>query len=269
LGTSPICGVSYAKSKSKSGRTMRDDAITAGAVAVIAMCVATAAHEAAGHGGACLLLGGRITLLTSAYFHCDTRSIFVSPAGPLGNLVAGLAGWAALRLLPNSHPRVKLFALLLTAFSFFWAFAYLVSSLATGSGDYAIAFHDFLGDQYSLWRAGGIVAGVVFYVLFSRRLAATAAGLFGARTTYLMRTAWLAATVATVAAASFYAPGRGHAMKEAGLEIGVAAIPLLLPRRQAQSPGDAPAIARSTGWIAVAIIVLAVFAFTLGAGYTA
>jgi hypothetical protein len=233
------------------------------------MCVATAAHEAVGHGGACLLLGGRITLLTSVYFHCAVESIFVSPAGPLGNLAAGFAGWAALRLLPTSRPRAKLFALLLTAFSFYWAFAYLVSSLATGDGDYAIAFRDFLGNQDTIWRGGGIIVGAALYLVFSRQLAAWATTLYGQRTTPILRTAWLAATVATIAAAALYAPGRGHAMLQAGLEIGVASIPLLIPRRLAKGAGEAPLIARNTGWIAAAAIVFAAFALTLGAGYTA
>ncbi len=247
---------------------MRDDAITVGAVAIIAMSVATAAHEAAGHGGACLLLGGRITLLTSAYFHCAVESIFVSPAGPLGNFAAGFAGWAALRLLPASFPRATLFSLLVSAFSFFWAFAYLVSSLATNNGDYAIAFRDFLGNHDMLWRIGGIITGAALYLLFSRALASWATNLFGLRTTHLLKTAWLAATVATVASAALYAPGRGHAMLEAGLEIGVASIPLLIPRRRPAGTGEIPLVTRSAGWIAAAIIVFAVFAFTLGAGYT-
>jgi len=247
---------------------MRDDAITVGAIAIIAMSVATAAHEAVGHGSACLLLGGRITLLTSVYFRCDLASRLVSPAGPLGNLVAGFACWVAMRLLPDSQPRAKLFALLLAAFSFFWAFAYLVSSLATGRGDYAIAFRDFLGDNDASWRNGGIVVGVALYLLFSRALRVAAAGLFGARISRLLQISWFAATIAAVAAAALYAPSRSGATLQAGLEIGVASVPLLIPRREAAGASEIPAIARSMGWLAAAFIVFAAFALTLGAGYT-
>ena len=38
---------------------------TVAAIAIIAMVLATAAHEAIGHGAACLLAGGHITQLTS------------------------------------------------------------------------------------------------------------------------------------------------------------------------------------------------------------
>jgi hypothetical protein len=248
---------------------VRDDVTTTGTIAIIAMCAATAAHEALGHGGACLLLGGRITLLTSVYFHCAVQSIFVSPAGPLGNLVAGIAGWAAMQMLPISHPRAKLFALLVTAFSFYWAFAYLVSSLATGEGDYAISVRDFLGSLNNVWRVSGIIIGAALYLLFSRALCARAIGFLGERTTGILRTAWLAATVATIAAAALYMPDRAHATKEAGLEIGVASIPLLIPRRHATGAGEIPPITRSTGWIAAAIVVFAAFALTLGRGYPA
>jgi hypothetical protein len=248
---------------------MRDDAITVGAIAIIAMCVATAAHEAVGHGGACLLLGGRITLLTSAYFHCAVKSIYVSPAGPLGNFLAGFGGWAAMRLLPVSHPRARLFALLVTAFSFYWAFAYLVSSLATGEGDYAITVRDFLGNPDTFWRAGGIVIGAALYLLFSRALAARTITFFGQRATRMLQTAWLAATLATIAAAALYMPDRAHAMKEAGLEIGVASIPLVIPRRHAEGAGEMPPVSRSAGWIAAAVVVFAAFALTLGRGYPA
>lgn len=246
---------------------MRDDAVTVGAIAVIAMCAATVAHEAVGHGSACLLLGGRITLLTSVYFRCAVESRFVSPAGPLGNLVAGLIGWTAMRMLPASLSRAKLFALLLAGFSFFWAFGYLVSSLATNNGDYAIAAHDFLGQSYAQWRVGGIVAGAVLYLLFSRAFVAAAAELLGQRTTNILRIAWLAATIAAVAAAALYAPDRNDAMIQAVLEIGAASVPLLIPRRHAVGVGNMPPVARSPAWIAAAIIVFAVFALTLGAGF--
>ena len=50
--------------------TQQDDAATIAAAAIIAACLTTIAHEALGHGGACLASGGRIVLLTSVYFEC-------------------------------------------------------------------------------------------------------------------------------------------------------------------------------------------------------
>jgi hypothetical protein len=155
------------------------------------------------------------------------------------------------------------------AFSLFWALGYLVYSLATGNGDYAIAGRDFLGRPEMMWRAGGVLAGVVLYVLFSGTLAIAAARLFGERTVHNLRTAWLAATVAAVAAAALYAPGRGDAMVQAGLEIGAASIPLLIARRQGEGAGEIPAIAISFPWTVAALVTYAAFALTLGMGLPA
>jgi hypothetical protein len=162
---------------------------------------------------------------------------------------------------------MKLFTLLVMAFSFFWAFGYLVSSVATGNGDYAITGRDFLGQAYGHWRGAGIAAGVVLYVLFTRLFAALAGRSFGGRATPLLRIAWLAASVSAIAAAALYAPARGDAMLQGALEIGVASIPLVISRRQAQGPGEISQIARSTAWIAVAAVTFAGFALTLGVGY--
>ena len=46
-----------------------DDRLTVFAIAILAGCIATAAHEAVGHGTACIVLGGTITRLTSVYFN--------------------------------------------------------------------------------------------------------------------------------------------------------------------------------------------------------
>ncbi|HEY3639186.1 MAG TPA: hypothetical protein VGK90_13640 [Rhizomicrobium sp.] len=246
---------------------MRDDAVTVGAITIIAMCVATVAHEAIGHGSVCLLLGGHITLLTNVYFRCAVESTLVSPSGPLGNLMAGLAGAAALQCLPSSYPRAKLFALLVTAFSFFWAFGYLIYSLATGDGDYAIAIRDFTGGLTTVWRIAGIAVGAVLYLLFRNELVAAITRLLGQRATHVMRISWLIATLAAVAAAALYTPGRKGAMIQAGLEIGAASLPLLTARPHAEGTGEMPVIARNVVWIAVAVISFAAFALTLGVGY--
>jgi hypothetical protein len=83
-----------------------------------------------------------------------------------------------------------------------------------------------------------------------------------------MQMAWFAATVAAIAAAVLYRPDRAHAMFEAALEIGVASVVLLIPRRRGTGTGEMLPIARSTAWLASAIIVFVFFALTLGAGYT-
>src|SRR5450755_2986394 len=63
----------------------------------MAMCLVTFDHEALGHGGMCLALGGHIRILTSSIFRCDIRSVWIDPAGPFCNCLVG----AALAVLPR------------------------------------------------------------------------------------------------------------------------------------------------------------------------
>ncbi|HSM97283.1 MAG TPA: hypothetical protein VLT91_14665, partial [Rhizomicrobium sp.] len=72
-----------------------NDTLTVAALALIAMCAVTFAHEALGHGGLCLLLGGRIDLLSSSIFRCSLRSGWIDAAGPAANLVVGFAALVA------------------------------------------------------------------------------------------------------------------------------------------------------------------------------
>ena len=80
----------------QSAAAKDDNAATIAAAAIIAACLTTIAHEAFGHGGACLASGGRIELLTSVYFECAPRAWPIALAGPLGDLAwAAVTGVAA------------------------------------------------------------------------------------------------------------------------------------------------------------------------------
>jgi hypothetical protein len=243
----------------------RDDSLTVAAIAVLAMCVATVAHEAAGHGSACLLAGGRIAQLTSVYFQCDGRSRFIAIAGPVGNLVAAVLGWLVIRLLPSQAVRARLLAFAVTALSIYWAAGYLIEAMAINHGDYVFAGEDFLGQPSAWWRASGIVLGVAVYIAASRVLAREAAAL-SARAAGLLRRVWLASGLAAVAAAAFYAPDRVSGMEQAFLEIAAAAFPLLFIGNRIAGNPDVPPIARSPAWIVAGILAFAAFTATLGRG---
>ena len=245
---------------------MRNDNATVAAIAVIAMCVATVAHEAVGHGAACLLAGGRITQLTSVYFQCAVQSRFVSPAGPVGNLIAAALAWLALQALPQSAVRARLLALLTMALSVFWMAGQLTSSAAMGQGDYAIAGYDFLGQPTNWWRACGVVLGIAIYLGSARLVAREAAALSVGPVAPVLRVAWLAAALGAIAAASFYAGDTHAAMWEAFLEIGANSFPLLLIARPPQQGANPNSIARSPAWIVAAILIFLAFAATLGRG---
>jgi hypothetical protein len=75
--------------------------------AVLAYALANLAHEGLGHGGACVLLGGKPVALSAVYFECGEDALssaaqkWISAAGTLVNLVLAAGAFVALRLLPR------------------------------------------------------------------------------------------------------------------------------------------------------------------------
>ncbi|MBS0297050.1 MAG: hypothetical protein JSR45_12120 [Proteobacteria bacterium] len=244
------------------------DPITVMAIAAATACIAAFAHEAAGHGGACLALGGRITQLTSVYFHCKPGDAWIAAGGPIGNLVAFALIWLGLRALPVGKPHLRLMLLLLMAFSIFWAAGYLPYSMWRHDGDYYFAAKDLIPGPEMVWHWGGIILGVVLYLLGAAAVTrAGAAWADQAAGTRMRRLGWLAGTVSAVAAAALYAPDRKEAMAQAFLEVGAASLPLLLALRSRAPGGVAEApVGRSLPWIAVSLAIFAAFAATLGRG---
>jgi hypothetical protein len=238
-----------------------DDRPTIAAIAILAMCIVTADHEAIGHGGACLAFGGHITLLTSVYFDCAHSAASFAAYGPIGNLLGAGLAWLALKAVPASHARLRLLLLLVMAFGFFWEAGYMLYAALRDTGDYIFAARALLGTAPGLpIRIALFAAGIALYVIAVRAVRGAAFNLGP-----VLRLSWFAAGIASVAAASFYAPDRLAAMGQAALEIGAASLPLLGRYARRGDSADV-AIGRSFGWIAAAVIVYAGFVATLGHG---
>ena len=110
--------------RAMSKESAKNDLPTVAALALLAMCVTTSAHEALGHGGTCLALGGQIRLLTSSVFRCSLSSGWIDAGGPISNLVCGLLALIARKLTPSRFSRTRLFLILVTALSWFWEGGY-------------------------------------------------------------------------------------------------------------------------------------------------
>jgi hypothetical protein len=246
-----------------------DDGATIAAIAILAGCVAAAAHEAMGHGGACLLLGGAITRLTSVYFQCTAHGTWIAAAGPIGNLVAGALAWIANMLLPDRAIRARLLMILTMAFSIFWFAGYLIYSAALNDGDLYFVARDLVGQPGLGLRAAAIAMGVAAYWVGIRALRTSARSL--SSDAWLVRKrlmqSWLAASVSACIAALAYAPDRLGAMQQAALEIGATSLPMLarLPIGVTGAALDGQ-ITRSWPWICASIVVFALFVATLGRG---
>jgi hypothetical protein len=245
-----------------------NDGLTALSIGAIAIALVTADHEAFGHGGACLALGGHIEVLTSSIFHCDLRSDWIAGAGPLGNIVGGTIAALLARVVPARFVALKLLLIAVAAMSFFWEGAYLAYAMLKQSGDLYF-FATFLLGPPALWQrllfAG---AGIVVYVLAIRLTSRALLSLWpdakAARS--VARSVWLGVTAAAVIAALLY---RGHGwgdLHDAVLESSVASLPLLFIPRGASRGEAGVVLARNWIVIAAAIVIVAIFAATLGHG---
>jgi hypothetical protein len=252
----------------------RNDWLTVAAIALIAMCVVTFDHEALGHGGACLALHGRIRLLTSSLFRCDIRSSWIDPAGPAGNLLVGTLALVASRVVPSRRPGLRLFLILVTAFSYFWEGGYLIRAMLMRDGDLYF-FARFLLGELALWqRAIAAIAGLALYV-FAVRLTASALSTLWPEPRVAgatARIAWMSATIgAGVAALAYNGPGWGD-LTDSLLEIAAASLPLLFIRstyREEPEAHPVTIIARSPAMIALAVVIYGTFIATLGRGIAA
>jgi hypothetical protein len=256
---------------------MKDDWFTVAAIALMAMCLVTFDHEAMGHGGICLAVGGHIEVLTSALFQCDVRSSFIAPAGPFGNLVGGAVSLFIVHFVPRRSLGLRLFFILVTSFSFFWEGGYLINAMRSRDGDLYFAGQDFLGEPSLWWRIMGAVAGLWLYLFTVRWASRSLSDLWPDSTLArrVARTAWVSASLGAALAALACTRNRWADLTGAVLEIGVGAFPLLLiPRRDwaaRETPGRGVmpgrgVIVRSPMTISATLIVYAIFVATLGRG---
>lgn len=249
---------------------VRDDMYTVIAIAMLAACTSDVAHEAIGHGSACLLSGQRIVLLNSAFFHCSGFSRYTSVAGPLGNLTAGLAAFAAQGFISVRRPALRLYALLLMAFSLFWEAGYLIQAMIKDRGDSVFAYRELIGSENLTVRSVAVVIGVLAYFLFSRMLRFRAAVFANApgRLRWLLRASWATAIVGMALAGSLYAPDRFGAAQDAGLSF-LASFPLWFVAVSEQPKSEVAALIVRSPWIIAAGLTLFVtFASTMGRGLT-
>src|ERR1700685_1533661 len=85
------------------------DALSVGAIGILAYMLGNLLHEGAGHGGACLLAGAKPLVISSVHFECSLDSRLVMAGGTLMNFLAGAVFFALGRLTGRSSPRLKYF----------------------------------------------------------------------------------------------------------------------------------------------------------------
>ncbi len=248
--------------------TPKNDLLTVAALAVLAACVVTVAHEALGHGSACLINGGHITLLSSALFRCSLRSLWIDPAGPAMDVVVGTVALIAGRFVVS--PAARLFCLLVMTLSYGWESGYAFHAMLMQDGDLYFAARDLFGAPSLWWRIAGGAAGIACYLVNVRMTAAGLSRLWpqAAQARRVARIAGLAAVAAASLAALAYAGPGWHDLHDAILEVASGAIPLLIIPRGAGAIGEGVILKRGPAVIVVAILFFGVFTAVLGHGIT-
>jgi hypothetical protein len=232
-----------------------------GGLAFTSACVA---HEALGHGGACLLTGGKVLLLTSVYFRCVPGLPVVDAAGPVMNLsVAAIAMLALRRIRTPGYGRS--FAALVVAFNALWGAGYFLFSAVTYQGDWAFVLRGLQAPHPWVWR---VLLGVLGAWLYGNALRATSPYLpRGAPLAW----AYVAGGAVAIASVLLFSGPTLPALREAAQESLLASAGLLYLAfvRTSSPPSEwAPVAGPSMRWIwPLGLGMLVVFLATLGPGF--
>lgn len=151
------------------------------AIALAAYAITNVVHEGLGHGGMCLLVGGRPLELSAVYFDYDHTTVsesgakWISAGGTLANLVLAALAWVGLRATGRANTPGRYFLWLLMTVSLLQATGYWLFSGLAGVGDWVkVIAHQ---EPLVLWRLLLATAGGVGYYL-SLRLSLSALNAF-------------------------------------------------------------------------------------------
>jgi hypothetical protein len=148
--------------------TLSLDLLTILAIGIISFIIKNVLHEALGHGGACVFVGGMPLVLSSAHFDCDYASVsdagrrFVAAAGTLVNFIAAYFFWLAFHSKRFNSPCLRYFFWFAMSGNFFVAAGYPLFSGVIGVGDWVNVVEGF--EPAWLWRVLLAVIGFILYI---------------------------------------------------------------------------------------------------------
>ena len=258
------------------------DALTITAIGLMVGVLADLIHEGLGHGGACLLVGGKPTLLTSMNFEWDDSGFSrwalraVAAGGTIANLLAGALALIMLRRPPSSV-HLHYFLWLFAAVNLYVGTGYFLYSGMSNIGDWANFIAGLPG--HWVWRGLLVLLGGASYFLCVRMMLAKAAPLTGGdpaqryrRANLLMLIPYFAGAIMGVVAGALNPQARALILISAvaaslGGTSGLAWGPQMLrdPHWLVSSTPPA-AIPRNWGWIVTGLLLALLFVVILGPG---
>ena len=258
------------------------DPLTIAASGLMVGVLADFIHEGLGHGGACLLVGGKPTLLTSMNFAWDDSGFSrwalraVAAGGTIANLLASALALAMLRR-PHSSVHLHYFLWLFAAVNLYVGTGYFLYSGMSNIGDWANFIAGLPG--HWLWRGLMVLLGGAGYFLCVKMMLAKAAPLTGGnpslryrRANLLMLIPYFAGAILSVIAGALNPEAKALLLISAvaaslGGTSGLAWGPQLLRDPHWLASSTTPAtIPRHWGWIVGGLLGAIVFVVILGPG---
>ena len=256
------------------------DLLTVTAIALVAYATSNVLHEAVGHGGACLALGGKPNVLSSVHFECGVEAISalarrgVAAAGTIVNFVAGAIGLVAFQATnPGRKPHISYFLWLFTTLNLLMGAGYFLFSGIGNIGDWA----DVAGGIVSpvIWRPALAVLGGALYFLLARRSGQWLGTLVGSDDLSMRRSRLLSVPAYVAGSLLFCISGLFNpvgpvliAISAAAASFGGASGLLWLTRftRATTRSAEPAELDRSYAWIVAGCIASVIFVGILGPG---
>jgi hypothetical protein len=149
-----------------AAKRIETDLPTIACIGIIAYVLGNIVHECLGHGGACLLTGGRPLLVTAVNMDCSVDNRVVIAGGSVMNVIAAGVWFLITRAISRAYPNLKYLAWIAMTANMLSAAGYLAFSGIGGFGDWAMFIRGFR-PQWA-WRVGLAVIGAAAYMLCVR-----------------------------------------------------------------------------------------------------
>ena len=256
------------------------DLLTVTAIALVAYAASNVAHEAVGHGAACVALGGKPNVLSSVHFDCSEEAISalarrgVAAAGTIVNFIAGAIGLVAFRATnPLSRPHIAYFLWLFTTLNPLMGAGYFLFSGVGNIGDWAAVASGIVSPL--IWRPAMAVLGGTVYFLLARQSGQWLGALVGSDDLSMRRSRLLSIPAYVAGGLLFCLSGLFNpvgpvliAISAAAASFGGASGLLWLTQlsRDNKRSAEPAELGRSYAWIVAGCIASVIFVGILGPG---
>jgi hypothetical protein len=227
-------------------------------IAFAAYLAADLAHEALGHGGACLALGGRVLMVDTTFEDCSIKSYLIDGAGPMMGILVALLAWAGARVARTQS--LRLFLVLLFAFAAFWNVGYMIKSGLMYDGDWHFVIANL--QPAAAWHIGLAILGIALYIVAMRMLVRVWPAGEDMTSSAFALIAYVAAAALSAAGGALDPKGHAAILTDA-LPSSLGAIGLVLVGLRRTSGVTVPV---SAGWIGAGLLSAALFVAVLGPG---